>query len=134
MSGYFGKDDLGYGDLFSFDWGNATATIRWNHIFNEKLFSNTSLIYSDFTYNVNVTNDNSDFVIASKIENFNLKQDFSYYTNNRNTLRFGINALKQKISPASLNATANSAVNSINIEKRYGLEMAAYLSHEWNPT
>ncbi|MCA5004867.1 TonB-dependent receptor [Sphingobacterium bovistauri] len=134
VSGYFGKDDLGYGDLFSFDWGNATATVRWNHIFNEKLFSNTSLIYSDFTYNVNVNNDESDFVIASKIENFNLKQDFSYYSNNKNTLKFGLNVLKQKISPASLNASSNSAVNSINIENRYGLELAGYLSHEWNPT
>lgn len=131
-SGYFGKDDLGYGDLFSFDWGNATATVRWNHIFNQKLFSNTSFIYSDFTYNVNVNNDNSDFVIASKIENINLKQDFSYYADNRSTLRFGFNALKQKISPASLNAKANSAVNSVNIEKRYGLELAGYVSHEWN--
>ncbi|NGM71766.1 TonB-dependent receptor [Sphingobacterium sp. SGL-16] len=133
-SGYFGKDDLGYGDLFSFDWGNATATVRWNHIFSEKLFSNTSLIYSDFTYNVNVSNENSDFVIASKIENISLKQDFSYYANNKSTWRFGLNALKQKISPASLNAQENSAVNSINIEKRYGVELAAYLSHEWNPT
>lgn len=133
-SGYFGKDDLGYSDLFSFDWGNATATVRWNHILNEKLFSNTSLIYSDFSYNVNVNNENSDFVIASKIENINLKQDFSYYANNKSTLRFGINALKQKISPASLNAMENSAVNSINIEKRYGIELAGYLSHEWKPT
>src|SRR5690606_40769039 len=82
----------------------------------------------------NVNNDNSEFVIASKIENFNLKQDFSYYANNKSTWRFGLNALKQKISPASLNANANSAVNSINIEKRHGIEVAAYVSHEWNPT
>lgn len=132
-SGYFGKDDLGYGDLFSFDWGNATATVRWNHIFNQKLFSNTSFIYSDFTYNVNVNNDNSDFVIASKIENINLKQDFSYYADSKSTFKFGFNALKQKVSPASLNARANSAVNSINIENRHGLELAGYISHEWNP-
>src|SRR5690606_1535800 len=52
LSGYFGKDDLVYDDLFSFDWGNATATARWNHIFSDRLFSNTSLIYSDFTYHV----------------------------------------------------------------------------------
>src|SRR5690606_23642541 len=114
-SGYFGKDDLGYGDLFSFDWGNATATLRWNHIFSEKLFSNTSFIYSDFTYNVDVNNDESEFVINSKIENLNLKQDFSYYANSRNTLKFGFNALKQKISPASLRATQTSAVNSLII-------------------
>ena len=133
LSGYFGKDDLGYGDLFSFDWGNATATARWNHVFNEKLFSNTTLIYSDFTYNVNVSNDESDFKIASKIENVNLKQDFSYYRNNLNTFRFGVNVLRQKISPASLNATNNSSVNTLEIEKRNGIELAAYGSHEWKP-
>ena len=133
LSGYFGKDDLGYGDLFSFDWGNATATARWNHVFNEKLFSNTTLIYSDFTYNVNVSNDESDFKIASKIENVNLKQDFSYYRNNLNTFRFGVNVLRQKISPASLNATNNSSVNTLEIEKRNGIEFAAYGSHEWKP-
>lgn len=134
LSGYFGKDDLGYSDLFSFDWGNATATARWNYILNEKLFSNTSLIYSDFTYNVNVNNDESDFIIASKIKNFNLKQDFSYYRNNANTFKFGFNVLRQVVSPASLNAKANSAVNSINIESRHGLEVAAYGSHEWKPS
>ncbi|WP_052258633.1 TonB-dependent receptor plug domain-containing protein [Sphingobacterium sp. T2] len=132
-SGYFGKDDLGYGDLFSFDWGNATATLRWNHIFSEKLFSNTTFIYSDFTYNVDVNNDESEFVINSKIENLNLKQDFSYYANSRNTLKFGFNALKQKISPASLRATQTSAVNSLIIQKRHGIELAAYITHEWNP-
>ncbi|WP_140938424.1 TonB-dependent receptor [Sphingobacterium lumbrici] len=133
-SGYFGKDDLGYGDLFSFDWGNATATVRWNHIFNEKLFSNISLIYSDFTYNVNVSNDESDFTIASKIENFNLKEDLSYYADNKNILRFGLNILRQKISPASLNAGGESAVNSIDIESRSGIEAATYVSHEWKPS
>lgn len=134
LSGYFGKDDLGYGDLFSFDWGNATATARWNHVFNEKLFSNTTLIYSDFTYRVNVSSDDSKFRIASKIENINLKQDFSYYRNNQNTFRFGIQGLRQKISPASLDAGDNSSVNSIDIEKRYGIEAAAYASHEWKPS
>lgn len=133
VSGYFGKDDLGYSDLFSFDWGNATATVRWNHIFNEKLFSNTTLIYSDFTYNVNVSNDNSDFKIASKIQNFNLKQDFSYYLNNKSTLRFGVNLLNQQVSPASLDAAPDADVNSIPIENRYGIEAAAYVSHEWKP-
>lgn len=133
LSGYFGKDDLGYSDLFSFDWGNATATVRWNHLLNDKLFSNTSLIYSDFTYHVQVSSDNSDFKIASKIRNWNLKQDFSYYANTDNTFRFGINILRQSIHPASLTAGENTAVNSIDMDSRQGLELAAYMSHEWKP-
>src|SRR5690606_11861768 len=97
VSGYFGKDDLGYSDRFSFDWGNATATVRWNSILNERLFSNTTLIYSDFTYNVAVNNDDSDFRISSKILNWNLKQDFSFFQSPNSTWRFGVNALKQPI-------------------------------------
>ena len=133
LSGYFGKDDLGYGDLFGFDWGNATATLRWNSVINDQLFSNTSLIYSDFTYHVNVNNDDSDFTIASKIRNWNLKQDFSYYSNNNNIIRFGVNLLHQGISPASLEANDDSQVNSIEVDNRQGAEVAAYFSHEWKP-
>ncbi|MFZ4262684.1 TonB-dependent receptor [Sphingobacterium sp. HJSM2_6] len=134
LSGYFGKDDLGYSDLFGFNWGNATATVRWNHVLNNQLFSNTTLIYSDFTYNVNVNNDDSNFTIASKIRNWNLKQDFSYYPNNNHTLKFGVNVLNQHIEPASLNANEESAVNSIFVDDRRGIEAAAYISHEWKPT
>lgn len=133
LSGYFGKDDLGYGDLFGFDWGNATATVRWNSVINSQLFSNTSLIYSDFAYNVNVSNDDSDFKIASKIRNWNFKQDFSYYSTNNNTLRFGVNLHQQSIKPASLEAQEGSEVNSVSVDSRQGIEAAAYVSHEWKP-
>ncbi|TDS12403.1 TonB-dependent receptor [Sphingobacterium paludis] len=134
LSGYFGKDDLGYSDLFSFDWGNTTATVRWNHIFNDKLFSNTSLIYSDFTYNVNVSSDDTDFSIASKIRNFDLKQDFSYYARSNSTLRFGLNVLRQSIHPAALNASESSNVNSIVVDTRQGIDISGYVSHEWKPS
>ena len=130
ISGYFGKDDLGYSDLFTFDWGNKTSTVRLNHIFNPSLFSNTTLIYSDFNYNVNVNSESTEFKIASKIQNYNLKQDFSYYLSNNNTLKFGLNVLRQTISPASLRADIDADLNSIEIEKRKGIEAAAYLSHE----
>lgn len=134
LSGYFGKDDLGYSDLFSFDWGNATATARLNHIFSDRLFSNTSLIYSDFTYNVSVSSDDADFSIASKIRNWNFKQDFSYYGSSSSTFRFGVNALQQSIRPASLNASRSSNVNSITVDTRQGIDLSAYVSHEWKPS
>lgn len=131
LSGYFGKDELGFSDRFGFNWGNTTATVRWNHIFNDRLFSNTSLIYSDFNYNVGVNGNSGDFDIASKIGNWNLKQDFSFYSSNRSTIRFGINALNQTIRPASLAAAEDANVNSIRIEKRKGWDVSAYFSHEW---
>lgn len=134
LSGYFGKDDLGYSDLFNFDWGNATGTVRWNHIFNDKLFSNTSLIYSDFSYNVKVSTDDNDFGIASKIRNWNFKQDFSYYKSPTSTWRFGVNVLQQAIHPASISTGENTSVNEIDIDSRQGIELAAYISHAWKPT
>ncbi len=134
LSGYFGKDDLGYSDLFAFDWGNSTATVRWNSIINPQLFSNTSLIYSDFAYHVNVNSDDSKFRIASKIRNLNLKQDFSYYSNDNSTIRFGVNLLRQEIRPASISAVDESSdINSIEIERRQGIEASAYISHDWKP-
>lgn len=131
LSGYFGKDELGFSDKFGFNWGNTTATVRWNHIFNDRLFSNTSFIYSDFNYNVGVNGNSGDFDIASKIGNWNLKQDFSFYPSNRSTIRFGANALNQTIRPASLDANEDANVNSIRIEKRKGWDVSAYFSHEW---
>ncbi|WP_257667793.1 TonB-dependent receptor [Parapedobacter tibetensis] len=134
LSGYFGKDVLGYSDLFGFDWGNATATLRWNHVLNNQLFSNTTLVYSNFNYNVNIDNEDYDFVIASRILNYNLKQDFQLYATNKSTWRFGVNLLRQRISPANIDADEDTPVNSLQLEDRTGMELAAYISHEWNPT
>ncbi|MEN5432396.1 TonB-dependent receptor [Sphingobacterium faecium] len=131
LSGYFGKDAMAYSDLFDFNWGNATGTIRWNHVWTNKLFSNTTFIYSDFNYNVNIE-DNSNFKITSKIENLNFKQDFQYYPNNDHQIRFGVQASVQTIHPASLFGGEGSAVNTIEIEPRKGLETAVYVSDEWS--
>ena len=134
LSGYFGRDVLGYAGLFGFDWGNTTGTLRWNHVWNNRLFSNTSLIYSNFNYNVDIDNDNNTFVIASRIQNYNLKQDFQFFASNTSTWRFGLNVLHQGLSPANIDADEESAVNSLQLQDRKGLELAAYFSHEWNPT
>ncbi len=132
-SGYFGKDLLGYSDLFDFDWGNATATLRWNHIFSNRLFSNTTAVYSDFNYNVNLRQESLNFRISSNIQNTNLKQDFQFVANNSNTIRFGVNGLFQRISPSEIAANDSSPVNSLKLDHRRGLELAGYVSHEWRP-
>lgn len=134
LSGYFGRDVLGYSRLFGFDWGNATGTLRWNHVLNSRLFSNTTFVYSNFNYNVNIENEEFNFVIASRIQNYNLKQDFQLFASNKSTWRFGVNLLQQGISPANIDADENTAVNSLRLEDRTGMELAGYLSHEWKPT
>ncbi len=134
LSGYFGRDVLGYSNLFGFDWGNATGTFRWNHVLNSRLFSNTTFVYSNFNYNVSIENDDFNFVIASRIQNYNLKQDFQFFSSSKSTWRFGANLLQQGISPANIDADENTAVNSLQLDDRKGMELAAYVSHEWKPT
>ncbi len=133
LSGYFGRDVLGYSNQFGFDWGNVTSTLRWNSLLSERMFSNTVLVFSDFNYNVAITNNDFDFAIASRIRNYNLKQDFQFYASNSSTLRFGVDLLKQRIQPASIEANEDTPVNSLQLEDRRGAELAAYLSHEWKP-
>lgn len=134
LSGYFGEDRLGYSDLFRFGWGNATATLRWNHILHNRLFSNTTFVYSDYDYQVDVLSENVDFVIASSIRNINLKQDFVHYTGPGSSLNFGADLRFHEIQPTQIDADESTAINNMPIEKRRGSEMAAYLAHEWNPT
>ena len=129
LSGYFGRDDFGFSSDFGFDWGNTTATLRWNHIFSNKLFSNTSLIYSKYSYKIDIGTD-VDSQISSSIEDFNLKQDFDYYLNAKNTLKFGGNIIHHNFIPGEVEAGSESFVNSLKIENRYSIESALYLSNE----
>ena len=130
ISGYFGKDNIGVKDLFENNWGNVTTTIRLNHIFNDRLFSNTSLIYNNYNYTVRLLNDVTNFKATSLVRDFNFKEDFQYFSN-KHTLRFGLNATHHRISPIDITTSQESQVNPLTQEKRYGLESAVYVSDEW---
>ena len=129
LSGYFGRDNFAFGD-FGFDWGNTTGTLRWNHIFSDKLFSNTSLIYSNYDYDINVAMSDSKTTVGSGIEDVNLKQDFSYYHNTDNTLRFGLNVIFHTFKPGELISEGENAFNDIILEKKYAFENGIYISNE----
>jgi len=86
ISGYFGRDKLGT-ENFGFNWGNATGTLRWNHVFNNRLFSNTSVIYSSYDYEIQVNQNNTDFTIKSGINDSHIKQDFTFFANTNNTFK-----------------------------------------------
>jgi hypothetical protein len=77
LSGYFGRDMLRNEDVAGIDWGNATATIRWNHIFNTRLFSNTSFIFSNYDYNIDIGNESTDYRIRSRIKTGTSNRSFS---------------------------------------------------------
>lgn len=134
LSGYFGKDKLGYGTQFGIDWGNSTGTLRWNHIFNNKLFSNTSLIYSDYDYQVNINQSNNNVGILSKIKDFSLKSDFQYYQGIKNKINFGVNLINHVFTPGTIEASETSNYNPLTLEKKYALDGSAYVSDEWTPT
>jgi hypothetical protein len=131
VSGYFGRDELGLGQDFGIDWGNKTGTIRWNKIISNKLFLNTSFIYSDYNYNVKLKNGETNFNINSEIKDVNLKQDYTLYTNTQNTLRFGFNTILHNIRPSTFSGTV---INSVAKTGRNGLENAFYLTNNYKAT
>ncbi len=133
LSGYFGKDVLGLGTLFGFDWGNATGTIRWNHLYNEKLFSNTSLIFSNYNYNIHVAFGDLTAAIISRIQDYNVKQDYQYFANTKNKIKFGFNSVYHKIIPGIFTLETNGTIESQNLTNTQGWENAAYVSHEYKP-
>ena len=134
LSGYFGQDDIGLKNNFSTAWGNTTGTLRWNHLFSGKLFSNTSLIYSNYNYTIQNFDKNSNFQVVSKIEDVNLKEDFEYYLGGNQSLRFGVSAVHHTIEPGDISSSSTSSFNPQTIENRYAYEFAAYISDNWKPT
>jgi hypothetical protein len=134
LSGYFGKDVLSMRYKNGVDWGNQTATFRWNHIFNSRIFSNTSLIYSNYNYNVRVSSLGSNVYVTSGIMDYHFKEDINYYLNPHNKLDIGLDMTYHITQPGQATSTNTSKFNNITLEKKYALESAIYASHEWSPT
>lgn len=131
VSGYFGKDVLASDNLSGINWGNATSTWRWNHIFNNKLFSNTSVIFSNYDYKVQANTDENSLTLFSQIRDWNFKEDLQWYANEKNTISFGLNSIYHTIKPGEVLATGNSGFISQKLQNRYSLENAVYVSNIW---
>lgn len=133
LSGYFGRDVFMFQDKFGIDWGNATGTLRWNHIWNDRLFSNTSVIYSDYSYKIDIKEDLG-YSLTSIIRNWNLKHEFQLYLNNKNSLKFGINATYHNIIPGQLDMDEENLADPVKLQHKHGFENALFFSHNWKPT
>lgn len=133
LSGYFGKDVFGMKNVFGFDWGNTTGTLRWNHLFSEKMFSNTSLIFSNYNYSIYIEPAGTKVKIISRIQDYNIKQDFQYYLNSKNKLKFGINSIYHRIIPGAFTNETDSLISELNLKNNHDWENAAYISHEFKP-
>ena len=102
-------------------------------MFSSRLFSNTSLIYSNYSYKIKINSNNNDIHITSDIRDLNLKEDLQYYGNADNKIDFGFSVIHHDISPGVISASQASSYNSITLQNKYSLENAVYISHEWTP-
>jgi hypothetical protein len=135
VSGYLGRDYFKVQDMFGLDWGNITGTIRWNHIWNSKLFSNTSLIYSDYDYKVSIMgNEDGDFSLTSVIGNINLNHDFQYFVSDKSSLAFGLYGRYNTIIPGQVEVSESSDFKPIELQKKYTFETGVYFGHDWKPS
>jgi hypothetical protein len=129
-SAYYGSDVMAVKGIFGIDWSNAIGSLRWNHELKEKVVSNTSLSFSDYHYNVYVSQGDLDAKIHSGIRDWNLKQEFDWYTNPRNTIRFGLSSIYHTVVPgAFLLADMDNKT-----PKARSVENALYVSNSWKPT
>jgi hypothetical protein len=131
LSGYFGKDVLAFGSQMGVDWGNVTGTLRWNHLYSAKIFSNTSLIYSNYDYNINTTLAGIDGKIISRIQDYNFKQDFQYFPNTRSKFKFGFNSIYHKIIPGAITTQSDLTISQLNLPHKQALDNALYFTHEY---
>jgi hypothetical protein len=131
LSGYYGKDVTLFGDLFGFDWGNATSSLKWNHIFNDKMLSDFSLLYSNYQFNITGDIGPASFRWSSMLHNINLKADFTFLANENNTLSFGVQGLYHNLDPGTISAKIEeAAVANINLSANNALEYGLYLFNE----
>ena len=116
------------------DWSNQTITFRWNHIFNQKLFSNVSLIYSNFDYAYQINNDTRDFGWQANLQQAGAKVDFDYFAHTNHTLRFGFAFHKHRFSPGKITPLSDSSsIRPLSLEVKPAFESGFYISHEWQP-
>lgn len=125
LSGYFGRDVFDIDNLFDLAYGNSVANFRWNHLFSNKLFSNLSLIYSDYDYTLDFGLAEFDWNLG--ITNFNFKYDFKHYLNGKTKLEYGLNGIYYKFDPGFIQPTAESSpVQARKLENKFAFENAVY--------
>ena len=127
LSGYFGRDVFSLNKSFSNIFGNSTLNLRWNHLFSEKLFSNLSLIYSDYYYGLDL--DFIGFQWDSGIKNYNIKYDFKNYISDKFKLNYGLNGIYYEFNPGTIKpSNLESGINFDQLDKKYAFEPAVYIN------
>lgn len=137
VSGYFGRDVFVYNNKENqsnvrMPWGNATATIRWNHLFSNKLFMNTTLVFNDYKFAFNFKQ--RDFSIGAKsgVRDYNAKIDLDHYASNKSKFKYGFNYTYHTFTPNSGTATTGDVEFKTTEGKKYAHELAWYVQNDWD--
>jgi len=136
LSSYFGRDVLEYRSnerdfFFNLPYGNATATLRWNHLFNEKLFFNLSAIYNDYQFSFGGGQADFGVEVNSGVRDANFKLDFDYFANPAHSLKFGVHYTYHKLLPNVANATNGEETFSNDLLPKYAHETGTYFLDDW---
>lgn len=140
LSGYFGRDVFDFvNGRQSLDvaipWGNATGTLRWNHIFNNKLFANTTLVYNDYNFSFSAAQESFTVKLSSGIHDVSLKQDFDFYPSPKHKMKFGFLYTYHRFTPSVISGRQDSiSFNPLNAQVKFAHEGAAYLQDDWEIT
>ncbi len=138
LSGYLGRDVFNFNNAersfkVAVPWGNSTATFRWNHIFNRKLFSNTSLVYNDYKFSFGASQNDFNIKLSSGIKDLNAKTDFDFYPLPNHKIKFGALYTYHRFLPNILTAQQDTTVFAPNnANKKYANEYALYLQDDWD--
>lgn len=136
LSGYFGRDVFKNAGAFGLGWGNGTGTLRWNHLYSSRLFSNITLIYSDFKYGFDFSLDPKQSAeYDSRVQDWQLKLDYTYVHSPKSKIYFGGTGIYHKFTPGVFTPVGESSFfNKLELSKKYAVESAVYVDHEWKPT
>lgn len=131
ISGYFGRDNFGFGDQAGFNWGNKTGTVRWNHLFSERLFSNLTFYFSDYDYQIKFGNDSQNkFDWNASIQNIGVKPEFSFFLKPGNLLKFGGQSILYTFDPGNAVGVSEGEERDFSLPQKYAMENAVYVENE----
>ena len=131
LSGYFGRDNFGFGDQAGFNWGNKTGTIRWNHLFSERLFSNLTFYFSDYDYQIKFGNDSQNkFDWNASIQNIGVKPEFSFFLKPGNLLKFGGQSILYTFDPGNAVGVSEGEERDFSLPQKFAMENAVYVENE----
>jgi len=140
LSTYFGRDVFTYnnkndGFKVQIPWGNATASLRWNHVFNGQLFMNTSLIYTDYQFSFGAEQEYFELKLNSGITDYNAKLDFTWIPGYKHVVKWGAQYIYHRFTPSSVSAKiGETSINTSDIVYNFAHDWAAYINEEWDIT